>query len=169
MARQTKIGVNLDGLKKIVGDLQDYRAHVGVLGSSGKNGRADEDSESAGLTNAEIGAIHEFGTESIPPRSFLRMPIEEKKGTIVKKLSNSQTFKTHIEAGDIGKAVETVGVLGEEVIQQAFETKGFGQWPEKAPATKAHSKNPEQPLIESTQLRKSITSEAKRKQGSEHA
>lgn len=160
MARQTKITMNLTGLGKLVDDLRDHKARVGVLGDSGKNGRDDD----VPITNAELMLIHEFGSETnnIPPRSALRMPIETKKGDLVKSIRKSQTFKGHIETGDIMKAVETVGVMAEAIVQDAFETKGFGQWPAKSPATQAQSQNPAQPLIESGQLRRAITSDAVR-------
>lgn len=161
MARQTKITSNLTGLGKLTDDLRGMRARVGVLGDSGKNTRSDDEGMSP-ITNAELGVIHEFGSESrnIPPRSFLRMPIEEKKDSLVRGIRKSTVFRGHVESGNIEKAMETVGVLAEAIVQEAFETKGFGQWPAKAPATQAQSQNPDQPLIESGQLRKAITSDA---------
>ena len=69
--RQTEITFNLDGLEELRKKLGDqYVARVGILG--GHAARTDEES---GLTNSEIGVIHEFGSDNagIPPRSICLM------------------------------------------------------------------------------------------------
>lgn len=124
---------------------------VGVL--AGDSSRDDE------LTNAEIGLKHEFGSvsENIPPRSFLRMPLEAKKQDLVKTLETKKAKKA-ITEGDLDSALELMGVAAEGIIQEAFSTRGFGEWQENSPATIAKKKS-SSPLIDTGQLRRSISSE----------
>jgi len=50
-----------------------------------------------------------------------------------------------------------LGMLGEDVVEEAFNTGGFGQWPALAPET-IRRKRSARILIETTQLRKSVSS-----------
>jgi phage gpG-like protein len=131
----------------------DAKARVGILG--GKNTRKDSN------TNAVIGVKHEFGDpkENLPIRSFLRMPIIEKMQS---KLDASNAFSKKsineiIQAKDILPWIKKLGVLGEAIVLEAFETGGFGKW---KPSNMKFKKN-HQTLVETQQLRNSITSEVK--------
>lgn len=166
--------VNTDKLELIQKALGvKMRAQVGVLGSSPHNrsvikprmatersaqgkGRPSK-SLGAELTNAEIGAIHEFGMigRKIPQRSFLWMPLSlYLKDEVQKK---SAVFNRLIGLASMQQAYATLGILGENVVQAAFQTGGFGAWPALKPETIAN-KGSEKILIDTAQLRKSITS-----------
>ena len=151
----TRINFNLDKLDKIRQALGTAMgAKIGILGS----GKA-ADAHPGGLTNVELGMIHEYGsaTNNIPPRSFLRLPIETKRAAIMKWLQ-SDTVKQLVEAGQIKRVYELLAALGEGIIQEGFETGGFGKWiPLKEATIKA--KGSSKPLIDTGQLRRSITSE----------
>lgn len=153
-SNRSKVTIDLAGLEKIRKELGDqYFTKVGVLGGQ-KNTRNEGD----GLTNAELAVIQEFGsnTNNIPPRSFLRMPLELKSKEIVQFLGSKTVMKA-ILAGDIQKAFAALGIVAEGFIQQAFSTSGFGQWqPLKDSTVKA--KGSSKPLIDTGQLRRSITS-----------
>ena len=73
------------GLKDLIRILNESApyAKVGVISSSKNAQRSNEDGSSK--TNAEIGADHEFGTEKLPQRSFLRIPIAEQMQKILDK------------------------------------------------------------------------------------
>lgn len=152
----TQINFNLSGLDKIRKQLGTKMiAKVGLF-SGGKGGDIHEDST---ISNVGLGMIHEFGsaTNNIPPRSFLRMPIETKKDEIVKFLKSNQVKKL-IEAGEIETVYELLGVVGEKIVQEAFETSGYGQWaPNKASTIKR--KGSDRPLIDTAELRGAIASE----------
>jgi hypothetical protein len=66
--------LNVKGLDQLLKALKSKPplARVGILGD--KSVRA---TEGTFQTNAEIGAAHEFGTTTIPARSFLRVPISQ--------------------------------------------------------------------------------------------
>ena len=125
-------------------------AKVGVLG--------DKTSRKSGeKTNAEIGLRHEFGEDGMPERSFLRMPLVEYLQKYIDKSGQFSEEVLHkvIDDGKITEWVRKIGVIGEQVIAEAFESGGFGKWkPSRMKYKKVH-----QTLVETTQLRDSITSE----------
>lgn len=157
MATQTKITADLGVFNAFLSSLKsDKVVRVGILGG---DAYAPHEGSEEGLTNAAIGVIQEFGSEknNIPPRSFLRMPIERKSKEIMRQASKGST-KAKIAAGDIDGALENIGVIAEGIVQDAFSSSGFGQWPENAPSTVA-AKGSSKPLIDTGQLRRSITSD----------
>lgn len=109
-------------------------------------------------TNAEIGLIHEMGSLSqhIPRRSFLEMPLTLKMPEYAKTFGN-QLMKA-IDDGNIKPVYTNLGIKGEQVVQLAFASRGFGIWPGNAPSTIA-KKGSNSPLIDTAQLRRSITSD----------
>jgi hypothetical protein len=52
----------------------------------------------------------------------------------------------------VKSAVKLLGVMGEETVQEAFATGGFGQWPALRPRT-IQRKGSSRILIDSAQLR----------------
>lgn len=125
---------------------------VGVLAN--RVSRPDEEE----LNNADIGAVHELGSEegSIPRRSFLEMPITTKLPGSLKKVNKAKLIGVIINQG-LNKALAMLGVLGEQVVDDAFATRGFGTWAPNSDATKER-KGSDEPLIDKGFLRKSITS-----------
>ncbi len=159
MSKQTKISYDLSALENIVRQLGgQHVARIGILGSD-----AGAKHEGTDLTNAEIGVIQEFGSQSrnIPPRSFLRMPIEVRGATIMQQLGKRRT-RDKIESGDIVGVYRDLGLAGEAVVQGAFASAGFGRWPANAPSTVV-AKGSSAPLIDTGQLRRAITSDVVRK------
>lgn len=152
MSVDIKVTTNLKPLKDLIKSFSGSGiVKVGVLaGDSPREGV---------LGNAEIGMKQEFGSVSknIPPRSFLRMPLETKKQELIKALQ-TKAVKKAIEGGDLDLALELMGIAGEGIVQEAFSTGGFGQWPANAPFT-ISKKGSSAPLIDTGQLRRSISSE----------
>lgn len=141
---------NFNGLNSLVKALGDGRVvKVGILGR--KAGRKD----SGDLTNAELGAIHEFGSFSkkIPSRSFLRMPIHQNAEIIAREAGKGSAAL--VEKGDMVKVLEQIGLACKVAILRAFDSAGFGQWKPDKPATIRRKKSAT-PLIDSSQLRRSI-------------
>lgn len=178
---QIKTTINLDKLFKIKNELsKGYITRVGVLGSKTNRLANDSDEshktykkrvtaslkssptvsegEKGELTNAEIGMMQEFGVFSrqIPRRSFLEMPLQMKlpayAPTFAKNLLQA------LEQGDIQPAYVNLGIKAEAIVQDAFATRGFGEWAPNAASTIAR-KGSSQPLIDTAQLRKSISSD----------
>lgn len=148
------ITLNVQGLEKLLKALKQKppTARVGILGQ----GTARSDGE---LSNAQIGAFHEFGTSRHPVRSFLRLPIsallnkELAASGLLKKEQMAEVLKT----GSVIPWLKKVVLVAERIVLGAFDTGGYGTW---IPSNMAHKKN-FQTLVETQQLRNSITSEVK--------
>lgn len=129
---------------------------VGIIGS-----QAQQEHNGTNLTNAQIGMINEFGSYSrkIPARSFISMPLKLFLSSYIKKKKSlsKQEFEKAIEKGTEEEFSRKVGIVAEEVIQDAFATRGFGNWKPNAPLTVA-LKGSDSPLIDTGQLRRSISS-----------
>jgi hypothetical protein len=137
------------GIKALLGRLEKGHVNVGILASVGQH----EDSD---LTVAQVGFYHEFGTVKTPERSFIRSTIEDKSKEI-KKLARQQSKlvlngKTTLEVG-LGK----LGAFTAGLIQEKFTSN---DWPANTEATIA-LKGSSKPLIDSGQLRQSISYEVK--------
>jgi hypothetical protein len=173
MAKQTQIKVDLSGLNDLIKSFgKDHYTKVGILGGkaaekhkkaettilkSGKSVRhaGHEDSP---FTNAEIAVVHEFGSvnRGIPQRSFLRMPIEFKKRDLIRFLGSSK-IKELFEAGEIKNIFKYLGVEAENIIRDAFHSRGFGQWALNSAAT-IKMKGSDSPLIDTSQLQRAVSS-----------
>ncbi len=129
-------------------------ARVGILGQ-----KAVRTDSKAGPNNAEVGAAHEFGTATLPQRSFLRVPIAEH---LEKRMESSgaldkETLQEVIRNGTILPWMKKIAVLAEGIVKEAFDTTGFGKWPPSNMRYKAVK----QTLVETQQLRNAITSDVK--------
>lgn len=149
----TQVKIDMSGFKTIKKALSDkFKTRVGILG-----GKASESHKGTELTNADLGAIHEFGSLSnnIPPRSFLRLPLEAKLGEWINK--NRSRYMELMEQGNVRKFYVGMGLAAEGIIDEAFVTSGFGSWPPDKPET-VKRKGSSMPLLDTGQLRASITS-----------
>ncbi len=165
---------NLDGLLKAMKQNM-HRARVGILGgktvrnqlpkqatwksvdaTSGKKPKGKFE----GGTNASIGALHEFGGAKMPQRSFLRVPIAEH---LQKELESSGAFDKDtliqvVKDGWFVPWLEKIAIIAEKIVGEAFDTGGFGKWPKWS---QGYTNNTGQILVDTQQLRNSITSEVK--------
>lgn len=151
------VRVDTDALQRLKQDIQrngKARVHVGILGGSGAR-----ISEPSGLTNPELGAIHEFGVvdKNIPSRSFLRMPVIQQLPVALQATNKGQWHKVILAKGIKG-ALALLGVYAIDVIHLAFETGGFGFW-QALKARTIKRKGSSAILIDTAQLRQSITAE----------
>jgi len=153
----TQINFKIDGLERIRKNLEQTKL-VAKLGIFGDKGKRDEDTKAA---NADIGAFLEFGTKKMPRRSFLLDPLTIKGKELTKK--TEQIIDRYIdEENGIEKILELVGIYGESIVQEAFETGGFGAWEPIKEAT-ANRKGSSQILIDSSQLRRSVISKVEKR------
>lgn len=184
MTRLNKTQVNFNRLSKVIEELdKKFSIRVGIIGDV-----AYQQHEHTDLTNADLGAIHEFGAVTkngtkIPERSFLRVPLLTNEGrrAIIKEVIKNNEGVAELAKKPTGDEYDTayreaikkvvnpemianqIGLAALERVQEAFETDGFGNW---KPTTEASRKqrygNPDNPtLIDTGQLRDSITFEVK--------
>lgn len=148
----------------------NWRVKVGCLGG-GKAGRWGPGS--GVMNNPSLGAVHEFGSKlrHIPARSFLRVPLLLKLPERIDQIGRDVWRSLVLNRG-LTEALRLLGVLGEQIVQEAFATGGFGQWAPLSPRyarwkmafTRQRARKaglgPVQIaiLILSAQLRKSVTS-----------
>ena len=150
--------MNLEGLNHLISQMGDeYITRVGILGA--KNSRASDDD----MGNADIGFIHEIGNPAanIPPRSFLRFPLELKRKDLMSAFTSAGA-KSALNTGNYKKVFEILGVQAEAVIQMAFSSGGFGQWPALKPST-VKAKGSSAILIDTAELRRAVTSDVVKK------
>lgn len=153
-----------DGLEKLKANTSGPLpfAKVGVLSETNTRSPGEDGGTDAG-TNVEIGAAHEFGSQSqgVPMRSFLRMPLNQRSKQIAESALGGDMASELIEAGGLDLAAERLGIAAEAVVQEAFETRGFGTWPANSEST-ITSKGSDSPLIDTGQLRGAITSKVEK-------
>lgn len=169
--------MNTKGLDGILKALKNnmYRARVGILGSKTVRSQVPKQAVYKSLdankkppkgkfdatTNASLGALHEFGSSKMPIRSFLRVPIAEH---LQANLENSNAFSKEaleqvVRDGWFVPWLEKIAIVAEKIVAEAFASNGFGKWP--AWKTKGYQNNTGQILVDTQQLRNSITSEVK--------
>ena len=149
--------LKIDGIEKLQKLLKKKPipyVRIGVLGSSVRV-------DAKGTTNATVGAVHEFGspTKGIPPRSFLRVPLIDFLGKRMDSSGfyNRETMEEVIRQRTLVPWLKKMAVLAEAIVAEAFATGGFGKWPKWK--NENYSNNANQLLVDTGQLRNSITSE----------
>ena len=133
-------------LQKRVVELATMRAQVGVF--------SEHDAREDGGSNASIGADHEFGVpeNNLPMRSFLRAPL-------MTKVDVSGIDWADKVMRNPKQALEVLGNIGVETVDEAFASGGFGEWPDIQERTKKR-KGFDSILIETADLRGSVASRA---------
>ena len=178
--KTTEIRLNLSALedmKRAVGDT--YRARVGVLGgaarqnallkSKGFKAARGASKGDQSISNAELMLLMIFGvlSRNIPALEPLFTPIIKHRRELMQSLG-SGAMRAAFQAGDYEKMFKLLGIAGEAIVQQAFETSGDGTWAPNAPSTIA-AKESSQPLIDTAQMRKSVSSDVVKKGGTSSA
>ena len=132
------------GVLKRVSEMKRGTVRVGVMGDAG---------DEKGVSLAEIAAFHEFGTSTIPERSFLRSTFyghaAEGLRVMCEKLSKA------IVEGKLDEP-RALGLLGTWAVAEVKKTIRASIAPELAAATIA-AKGSSLPLVDSGQLINSIT------------
>ena len=149
---------NARDFAKTLGAVSKWKASKEILSKGVKSG-------GFGLTNAAVGAAHEFGSikRNLPKRSFLREPLVDH---LQEKLDAAGAFSAAAQAEVIKEKsllpwTRKIAILAEEVVKMAFENRGYGKWQDLKEAT-WDKKTTKDILVETTQLRDSITSDTKK-------
>lgn len=151
-----KTEINLTGLDRLEKAFKKIPVvNVGILGdgSRGAGGKVANN-------NASIGAVHEFGSVNVPQRSFLRIPLIDHLDKRLKKegVLSKKSIAEAVKNGSVQMVMAQIGVVAEGIVLEAFDTNGFGKWAPLRPSTLSSKKN-QQTLVETGQLRNSITHE----------
>lgn len=164
MSDESETTLEVKGLDALIKVLKSKvpETKVGILGQKASRGISfpkNPKTKVPNLNNAEVGAFHEFGTSKVPQRSFLRVPIAE---NLDKRMESSgfltkEVFEETLKSGTIVPYMKKLGILCEGIVREAFDTSGFGKWK----PSNMDQKKVKQTLVETQQLRNSITSEVK--------
>lgn len=131
-------------LLKSVNGLDRYAVRVGILESSG-----GETEEGSGYTLLEIAALHEFGGENVPERSFIRRTFAEKHSELV--AITGKLCKEVITRGmPVPRAYALLGQWGAAAVRATI-TQGQGVPPPNAPST-IEQKGSDRPLVDTGRL-----------------
>lgn len=135
---------------------EKMRRKMGYTGTNATHAPAQGEA----LTNPELAAKHEYGI-GVPRRSMLRMPFHLHGDKVLKnaqadaRMQLGQMRKN--PRGTAKKILARVGIAGENLVQEAFETRGFGSWKPNAAETVA-LKGSDSPLIDTAQMRRAVDS-----------
>lgn len=136
-----------------VGSLSKASVKVGVLDDRGGEAkRARGESPVKGLTVLEVAKVHEFGTDTIPARSFIRGTVDEQESAI---RADQHKIAVQYLSGrvDLRKGLDLLGARVAAKIQQRIARGINPPLDARTIARKGSSK----PLVDTGQLRSSIT------------
>lgn len=132
-----KINANIDELSKLIKFLKDadkYKLRVGILGN-----QAEAQHEGTSLTNAELGAVHEFGADIKHPGGTPYKILENGKAQFVNKKDGSglPITKAHsikipqrsfLEKPLKAKMPEKIKEMKKDIFKQIFLRRSITQF-----------------------------------------
>ncbi len=129
---------------------------VGVMGS-------EASADHGGLTNIQIATFHEFGTEKIPERSFLRATLDEKRAEL-SKIAVQELGAVIKGERDLVTALRRFGLRIETAVRDRIRAgiaPGLKDSTIQAKKKKGAPIGANVPLIDTGQLIQSIRSEVR--------
>lgn len=124
-------------------------------GESATSKAYKSDGQKSAPTVLEVGIWHEYGTQHIPMRSFLRGPFAEKKADLDRIIAAQLKMVLENDL-NVEVALGRVGLAAVNISRRAFTTRGYGVWADISQATK-DAKGSSQVLIDTGILRNAIT------------
>jgi hypothetical protein len=128
------------------------KVRIGLFGNKASR-------EAGAITNPEIGMVQELGSVSrnIPPRSFLRVPIQQNASKIIARVKASSAVL--LVSGNMKMVMKRLGISCEVEVQKAFDLSGPG-WPALKDPTRGgkNKQGDAKPLVDTAQLRRAVTS-----------
>lgn len=113
------------------------------------------DGQKTAPTVLDVGIWHEYGTQFVPMRSFLRGPFESERSQLDRGIGAQ--LKMVVDGDlDVETALGRVGLIAVNISKKAFTTQGYGEWPDIKQSTK-DTKGSSQVLIDTGILRNAIT------------
>jgi len=149
---------NLPGLKAAVRALIRYEVLIGVPDSTAE--RQPEEGESKPPSNAAIGYWMETGVpeKNIPARPFLVPGVESIKDEAVARLKAAGAAALGGEIKEIAKAQNAVGLIAQNAVRAKITEGPFAPLkPTTIAARQSRGRTGTRPLIDTGQLRNSIT------------
>lgn len=145
-------------LPDLIKRIKNEQAGVVSIGVQGSKGEADKKGSDGDLTVLEVATFHEFGTINVPERSFIRSNDFRNKEKY-KKIKQEVLNKFVKQQMTLKQGLGLLGLRVEADIKEGI-TQGIE--PELRPETIAR-KGSSTPLIDTGQLRSSITHKVDKK------
>lgn len=133
--------------QKLIAQRKAY-VKAGLLGGD-KDYRPGE-----AITNVQLGLVHEFGTDHVPERSWIRSTFEEKRAEYV-ELLKKLLVPVYEGKWGITRALGIVGARMASDQKKAVKT-GAGIPPPNAPST-IEAKGSSRPLVDTSAMINSVT------------
>lgn len=125
------------------------------------------------VTNVTLGYVHQYGSvkQGIPARPWLDRPFEMKKADYKAKQKELLRSGDMFEKGGGKKVLQKLAYYGLSLIQDGFQTNGYGTWLPLKQATIARrplkGRAGAKPLLDTREFFRSITTEIVANQDSE--
>lgn len=140
---------------EVVGNLERFADSYVLIGfqegSVTKSQVKGKRRKQAGMSMPEIAAQNEFGTKTIPARSFMRTSFDENRDRISQIIA-SEYDKIIGGASTVKRSLNLIGLFGVDLIQQKIRAIHF---PPNSPRTIA-AKGSSKPLIDFGQMIQSV-------------
>lgn len=154
MSTSGGVTVKDNGANELLKRLRDGAAHprtvkVGVLSDQPKE---EHGGSTGAMSLIEVAAVHEFGTDTVPQRSFIRATVDEHRAEID---ALEKHLAAQVLAGEITEE-KALNLLGAKVAAWMQARIAQGIPPELKPETIAR-KGSSKPLVDTGQLRSSVT------------
>lgn len=144
-----KCKLDITNLNKAIENLEKLKTHHAEIGVYGGV------EPTTGSSLITVGSVHEFGNDINPPRSFLRYPCTLYRDKIRQSYANALKANLYVANG-WEKTLRAVCFEGEDIVQESFDTGGYGSWANLKAAT-IMKKGSNAILIQTGHLRNSIT------------
>ena len=138
-------GKFLDRLKAALTGKRERIVNVGFPASA---------KEPDGASTAMIAAVHEYGNEHVPERSFMRTSLQKNRGRY--SALNEQNLKKVLNGGmSVDAALGQLGLMASSDIKEQIKNGSYAPLKQATIKRKGSSK----PLIDTGQMRQSVTYE----------
>jgi len=154
---------NFGKVKKAIRELSTNRIMVGV--PAAKALRRPEEGEKSTINNAAIAYLMENGCPAvnIPPRPFLKPTIEASRVLIVERMKGAAIYALKGNSIAVLQALHSLGLAVSTAVKLKINTGPFKGLSERTlQRRRARGRFGTKPLIDTTQLRSSITYVLKR-------
>lgn len=147
--------------------LTEHEVLVGVPAEKGARPKDENGEYQPGMTNAALAYIHDKGSPAanIPARPFMGPGINEAMPAIIEKQKEGAKLVLQGDESAITRMHNSTGMLAQNSIRKVItDGEGFEGLSEKTlAARKRRGRKGTKPLIDTSQMRKSITYVVRRK------
>lgn len=144
------------GFKKIIKDLENsakFSVRIGIQeGAKVVPQQIGERKSEAGASVAQYAAYNEFGTRTIPERSFMRTAFDEN----LTRIESIVSYQYNLTLEGQQTFQQTLGIIGQVIVGMIQRKIGQIHSPPNAPST-IEKKGSSKPLIDFGQMIKSVT------------